>query len=78
MDNLEQENHELREEVFALMAGMANLTVLMEALVAAQNQPSSVQPQPTRENTDVSTVLVSTTPAIVQNRMPQGYPLGMP
>ena len=44
MDNLEQENRELREEVSALKAGMANLTNLMESLVDAQNQPLSVQP----------------------------------
>ena len=44
MDNLEQENRELREEISALKAGLANLTTLMEALVASQNQPPSVQP----------------------------------
>ena len=44
MDNLEQENHELCEEDSALKAGMDNLTTLMEALVAGQNQPLSVQP----------------------------------
>ena len=44
MDNLEQENRELREEVYALKAGMANLTALMESLVTDQNQPLSVQP----------------------------------
>ena len=48
MDNLEQENREMREEVSDLKADMANLTTLMEALVAAQNHPPSVQPQPTR------------------------------
>ena len=37
MDNLEQENHELREEVSALKASMANLTTLMETLVAVEN-----------------------------------------
>ena len=36
MDNLEHENRELRAEVFSLKAGMANLTALMEYLVAAQ------------------------------------------
>ena len=39
MGNLEQENRELHKEVSALKAGMANLTALMEAMVAAQNQP---------------------------------------
>ena len=37
MDNLEQENRELCEEVSTLKVGMANLTTLMESLVAAQN-----------------------------------------
>ena len=78
MGNLEQENREPREEVSALKAGLANLTTLVEALVVAQNQPPSVQPQPTRENTEVPTVPVSSTLAVVQNRMPQGYPWGMP
>ena len=49
---------------------MANLTTLTEALVAAQNQPPSVQPQPTRATTEASSVLVSATPAVVQNHMP--------
>ena len=70
MNNLEQENRELREEVSALKAGMANLTTLMEALVAAQNQPPSVQPQPTRATTEAPTVPVSSTPTVIQNRMP--------
>ena len=65
MDNLEQENRELREEVSSLKVGLANLTTLMEALVVAQNQPPSVQPQPTRANTEVLTVPVSATPAVI-------------
>ena len=65
---------ELREEVSTLKAGMANLTALMESLVAAQNQPSSVQPQQERVTTEAPTVPVSYTPAVVKNRMPQGYP----
>ena len=44
MDNLEQENHELHEEISTFKAGMVNLTAMMESLVAAQNQPLSVQP----------------------------------
>ena len=35
MDNLEQENRELREEVSALKADIANLTALIESLAAA-------------------------------------------
>ena len=78
IDNLEQENRKLREEVSALKAGMANLTTLIEALVAAQNQPPSVQPQPTRTTTEALTVPVSAIPVVVQNHIPQGYPWGMP
>ena len=78
MDNLEQENHELREEVSALKAGMANLTALMESLVVAQNQPPSFQPQQIKVTTEAPTVPVSAIPAVVQNRMPQGYPWEMP
>ena len=70
MDNLEQENRELREEVSTLKVGMANLIALMETLVAAQNQPPSVQPQPTRETTEAPTVPVSATPVVVQNCRP--------
>ena len=66
MDNLEQENRELHEEVSALKAGMDNLTTLMEALVGAQNQPPSVQPQPTRATTEAPSILVSATPAVSQ------------
>ena len=57
---------------------MSNLTALMESLVAAQNQPPSVQPQPTRETTEALTVPVSATTTAIQNHMPQGYPWGMP
>ena len=70
MDNLEQENRELCEEVSALKADMANLTALMESLVAAQNQPPSVQPQQTRATTEAMIIHVSNIPAVVQNRMP--------
>ena len=65
MDNLEQENREMREEVSALKAGMANLTALMESLVAAQNQPPSVQPQQTRATTEAPTVPVFSTLVVV-------------
>ena len=65
MDNLEQENREQCEEVSALKAGMANLTALMESLVAAQKQPPSVQPQPTRATGEALTVPVSDAPTVV-------------
>ena len=73
MDNLEQENHKLREEVSALKASMANLTSLMESLVPVQNQPPIPQPQQTMVTTKAPIVLISATPpTVVQNRMPLG------
>ena len=44
MENLEQENRELREEVTALRTGMANLTAFVESVVATQNQPPPPPP----------------------------------
>ena len=64
----------MREEVSDLKAGMANLTALMESLVASQNQPLSVKPQPIRVTVEAPTVPMSANPAVVQNLMPQGYP----
>lgn len=43
MDRLEKENRELREEVTALRDSFGRLTTMMEALVAAQNQPRPPQ-----------------------------------
>ena len=75
MENLEQENRELREEVITLKAGMANLTALMESLVAAQNQPPLAQPQQTTVASEGPSVPVSVTVGTTaENRMPQGYP----
>ena len=65
MDNLEQENRELHEEVSALKAGMANLTALMESLVASQDQSPIVQPQPTRVTAKALVVPVSATPTVI-------------
>ena len=41
MENLEQENHELRGEVTTLCTGMEKLTALVESLMDTQNQPST-------------------------------------
>ena len=65
MDNLEQENRELREEVSALKAGMANLTALMESLVAAQNHPPLAQPQQTTVASKALIVSVYATPVAI-------------
>ena len=78
MDNLEQENPELRKEVSALKDDMANLTALMESLVADQNQPPIVQPQQTIVTSEAPTVPISATLVVAQNRIPPGYPWGMP
>ena len=47
MENIEQENRDMRDEVTTLKAGMANLTTLMESLLTTQNQPPLAQPQQT-------------------------------
>ena len=44
----------------------------------AQNQPPSDQPQQTRVTTEALTVPVFATPVVIQNRMPKGYPWGIP
>ena len=46
MENLEQENCEMRNEVTALKDGMSNLTALIESLMASQNQPPLAPPSP--------------------------------
>ena len=39
MEQLEQENQELRKEVASLKGNLERLTTMMQMLVAAQNQP---------------------------------------
>ena len=93
MENIEQENRELREEVATLKSGMAHLTSLMEALMAAQNQARTTPPVSTQAQTqDVSqpqvTVIseiisapisvVPTTTIDARYQLPPGYPWGMP
>ena len=41
MDQLEQENRELREEVTTLKDTMERLSLMVETLTAAQNRPST-------------------------------------
>ena len=86
MENLEQENHKLCEEVTALRTGMANLTALVESLVATQNQPPppppphATQPQQATVISEITIVPISVAPNTIaaQHRMPPGYPWGMP
>ncbi|KAI5446420.1 hypothetical protein KIW84_014304 [Lathyrus oleraceus] len=74
MDQLEQENRELRDEV-------ARLGALMEQLLAAQNQPA-LPPATPVQRTVISEVATSAVPAAsvpyMPNAMPAGFPWGMP
>lgn len=80
MDQLEQENQELREEVNTLKETMERLSNMMEALVAAQNQPSS-NSQETIQRTVISEIvstLVSVAPlSALQYHMPSCFPWGI-
>ena len=70
MDQLEQENRELKEEV-------ARLGALMEQLLAAQNQPATPV-----QRTVISEIVTPTVPAasahFASHAMPAGFPWGMP
>ncbi|KAI5409668.1 hypothetical protein KIW84_055203 [Lathyrus oleraceus] len=74
MDQLEQENRELKEEV-------ARLSALMEQFLSAQNQPSPPPATPP-QRTVISEVVAPTVPAssahFMPNAMPAGFPCGMP
>ncbi|MCI06050.1 hypothetical protein A2U01_0027105, partial [Trifolium medium] len=83
---LEHENHELREEVTTLRAGMDRLNAMVEGLMAAQNR-SPTPPSPHSTQAQVQTTVISedvTIPTSVppvsvsQCQMPDGFPWGMP
>ena len=61
MEDLEQENHELRVEVTTLRTGMEKLTALVESLMAAQNQPSTSATEAPDQTTVVSEVVTTPT-----------------
>ncbi|XP_058726476.1 uncharacterized protein LOC131597828 [Vicia villosa] len=88
MEDLEQENHEFRDEVTTLRVGVERLTALVESLVVARNQPSPPSsPRATQTQTEVqtttisevSTATVSMAPitGLSHYQMPNGYPGGM-
>ena len=74
------------KEVTALRDGMANLTSLVEPVVAAQNQPPPPSPSPhathSQQKTFISEVLsipiYVTTVTTTQYRISRDYPWGMP
>ncbi|XP_058766882.1 uncharacterized protein LOC131640501 [Vicia villosa] len=88
MEDLEQENHEFRDEVTTLRVGVEKLTALVESLVAARNQPSP-PPSPHATQTQIevqttticevstATVSVAPTTGLSHYQMPNGYPGGM-
>ncbi|XP_058783715.1 uncharacterized protein LOC131658438 [Vicia villosa] len=88
MEDLEQENHEFRDEVTTLRVGVERLTALVESLVAARNQPSP-PPSPHATQTQIevqttmicevstATVFVAPTIGLSHYQMPNGYPGGM-
>ena len=54
MENIEQENRELRKEVTALKVSMVNMTSLMEFLVAAHNHPPIIPPSTQPQQTTIA------------------------
>ena len=83
MEDLEQENHELHEEVTTLRVRMEKLTALVESLMVAQNQPSTSAAEIQTSTTVVSEIVTAPTSvtqvnSLLQHQMPKGFPWGMP
>ena len=77
MDQLEQENRELREEVATLKDTMEILCLMVETLTAAQNWPSTPI-QRTVISEIVSSPVVGVPNNIPRYQMPPNRPWGMP
>ena len=77
MDQVEQENRELREEVTTLKDTMERLSLMVETLTAAQNQPSTPV-QRTVITEIVSSPIVGVPVNAPQYQMPPNRPWGMP
>ena len=83
MEDLEQENHELCEEVTTLRVGMEKLTSLVESLMVAQNQPSTSAAEIQTPTTVVSEIVTAPTSVTqvnypLQHQIPKGFPWGRP
>lgn len=68
MEFLDQENHEICEEVTTLSDRYERLTAMMEALVAAQNPPLPPPPTPLQRTDSVAPIKAP------QHHMPYGFP----
>lgn len=78
MEQLEQENHELREEVNSLKRNLDRLTTMKETLMDAQNQPP---PKPIQRTmiSEVVSMPISMAPVNApQYQMHPNFPWGMP
>ena len=73
MDQLEQENRELREEVTNLKDIMEKLNLMVETLTAAQNRPSTPL-QRTVISEIVSSPIVGVPVNVPQYQMPPNHP----
>ncbi|XP_050878840.1 uncharacterized protein LOC127082657 [Lathyrus oleraceus] len=81
MSHLEQENQGLREELITLKDSLERLTVMMDTLVAAQNQSSNNSQDPLQRTSiseNVSTPIPVAPINDHQYHMPPGFPWGMP
>ncbi|KAI5418302.1 hypothetical protein KIW84_042803 [Lathyrus oleraceus] len=74
IEHLEQENRKLKGEI-------AHLTIVMESVLATQNQPSPTPTTPPPQRIVISEVAASTMPVAATQSgltMPAGFPWGMP
>ena len=72
MDDLEEENRELREEVSTLKESLERLNAVIESMAATQNQQRTVI-------SEVVSAPISEVPVnSPRYNMPKGFPWGMP
>ena len=75
MDDLEEENRELREEVSTLKESLERLNAMIESMAAAQNLQN---PQNTVISEVVSAPIFEAPVKLPRYDMPKGFPWGMP